>query len=166
MSSPPRYSDVPLPAYGYRPGRTPHPRRDPAGHSHDRTEPAVGGWDPCTWRTLDAWLAAVDLFNRGYWWEAHEWLEALWKAAGRKGREASFVQGVLQVAAAFLGRECGREGAAALAERGLAAIDTGAGDRARFMGMAPGAFAAAVRRSFETSGPAPSIDLEFTEGNA
>jgi hypothetical protein len=50
------------------------------------------------------------LFNHGYYWEAHESWEAVWIAAGRQGRLADFVKGLIRLAAAGLkGRE-GRVG--------------------------------------------------------
>src|ERR1035437_2234874 len=67
----------------YVPGVHAHPRRDPTGHSYrpapqlDRHPP----WAPEEWRTLDDWLYGVDLFNRFYFWEAHEAWEGLWAAA-------------------------------------------------------------------------------------
>ena len=106
---PVRYTSAPLPPYRYLPGRAPHPRRDPAGHSYGEPEPVAPRWHPLDWNTLEPWLRAVDLFNAGYWWEAHEQLEALWKAAGKTTREARFVRGVLHIAAAVLHRELGRE---------------------------------------------------------
>jgi predicted metal-dependent hydrolase len=42
----------------------------------------------------------VDLFNHGYYWEAHEAWEGLWHACGRKGTTADFLKGLIQLAAA------------------------------------------------------------------
>jgi hypothetical protein len=43
-------------------------------------------------------LLGVDLFNHGYYWEAHEAWEAVWNAAGRRGPVASFLKGLIQLA--------------------------------------------------------------------
>ena len=80
----------PLPAYAHDPGHTPHPFNDPQGHSYGRAEepPAI---DPPRWRESRAYLRGLDLFNAGYYWEAHEVWEGLWKAAGRRGEVADFL---------------------------------------------------------------------------
>ena len=120
---PPRYSSRPFPAYRFVPGRTPHPRVDPAGHSYGAPE-----WHPLPvtadrWPQSDAWLYAVDLFNNGYWWEAHEVLEGLWHAAGRTTPDARLLQGLIQVAAGCLKREAGEQvGASRLLAAGLAKL--------------------------------------------
>jgi hypothetical protein len=90
-----------LPAYAHLPGVTPHPLNDPRGHSHGQTNdpPPV---DPGCWRESRAYLLGLDLFNAGYFWEAHEVWEGLWKAAGRRGETADFLKGLIQLAVAGL----------------------------------------------------------------
>lgn len=79
---PPRYvPDLPLPPYAYVPGRFPHPTRDPGGHHFGARLPSPRGFDPARWRDCGAFLAGVDLFNHGYYWEAHEAWEGLWRAS-------------------------------------------------------------------------------------
>lgn len=58
-----------FPPYAYLPGRNPHPVRNPTGHSYH-----VGPLPVATEASLgsDAFLWGVDLFNHGYYWEAHE----------------------------------------------------------------------------------------------
>jgi uncharacterized protein len=74
---PPRYAPQrAFPPYAYVPGRAPHPRRDPEGHSHELAPEPVG--DPDAWPTSPVFLYSVDLFNHGYFWEAHEGWEQLW----------------------------------------------------------------------------------------
>jgi predicted metal-dependent hydrolase len=46
------------------------------------------------------WLYALDLFNAGFYWEAHEAWESFWNAFGRTTPEAQFVQGLIHLAAA------------------------------------------------------------------
>ncbi|MBI1348759.1 DUF309 domain-containing protein [bacterium] len=43
---------------------------------------------------------AIDLFNHGYYWEAHEAWEALWVAVGRSGPVADLLKGLIKLAAA------------------------------------------------------------------
>ncbi|MCI0640026.1 MAG: DUF309 domain-containing protein [Gemmataceae bacterium] len=102
MSSPtPRrlLPDEPLPPYGYVPGRLPHPVSDPAGHSYGvKLEPV--SFDADRWRHCHAYLRGIDLYNHGYYWEAHEAWEQLWHAAGKTGVYADFFKGLIHLAAA------------------------------------------------------------------
>lgn len=47
----------------------------------------------------DRWLAGVELFNGGEYWEAHEALEPLWLAASQLDKE--FYGGIILLAAAL-----------------------------------------------------------------
>jgi len=97
----PRFvSDVPLPPYSYVPGRFPHPISDPAGHMFGRPPEPPLAPDPEYWRESRAYLYGVDLFNFGYYWEAHEVWEGLWRACGRTGPTADFFRGLIKLAAA------------------------------------------------------------------
>src|SRR4051794_9674841 len=91
----------PLPTYAHLPGVTPHPLNDPLGHSYGQPNdpPPV---DPTRWRESRAYLRGLDLFNAGYFWEAHEVWEGLWKAAGRRGEAADFLKGLIRLAVAGL----------------------------------------------------------------
>lgn len=93
-----------FPTYRFRPGRNPHPRRDPSGHSYGLGErfPPQPDWKPGQWRELPAWLWGVDLFNDAYFWEAHEAWEELWTECARPSPPATFLQGLIQLAAALL----------------------------------------------------------------
>jgi hypothetical protein len=115
---PPRYAPaIPLPPYSYVPGHgLPHPVNDPAGHLHGTqhgppltpAELTLLPTEPDSRRralaaTLAAnphWLRALDLFNAGFYWEAHEAWESFWNALGRTTPEALFVQGLIHLAAA------------------------------------------------------------------
>lgn len=103
-----RYSRQPFPPYRYVPGRSPHPTRDPQGHSF-LLSVSPRALSPETWRTCEQYLYAIDLFNHGYWWEAHEALEPFWRAAGRDSEAGRFLQGVIQLAAALLKDSMGLE---------------------------------------------------------
>ena len=100
---PRRYTEEPLPAYRHVPGYSPHPVNDEAGHSHDRHDHEEGC--PLTdarWQDCATYLYGVDLFNQEFFWEAHESWEPLWHAAGHRSGPGLFVQGLIQIAAAFL----------------------------------------------------------------
>jgi hypothetical protein len=88
-----------LPPYSYVPGRFPHPYSDPRGHSHGVTPERPDRPDPERWATCRPYLYGLDLFNHGYYWEAHEVWEFIWHACGRKGTTASFLKGLIKLAA-------------------------------------------------------------------
>ena len=52
----------------------------------------------------------VELFDAGYYWEAHEAWEALWHAAGRRGATADVLRGLIKLAAAGIKVRERREG--------------------------------------------------------
>src|SRR5262245_39569971 len=91
-------SGEPLPNYAHIPGRTPHPFSDPAGHSHGQT-PEAAPIDSARWETSRAYLRGLDLFNFGYFWEAHESWEALWRASEDRALR-DFLKGLIQLAVA------------------------------------------------------------------
>ncbi len=104
---------LPLPPYSYVPGHDlPHPVNDPNGHSFNTqheplTIPELLEAPISRRHTLAAflatnspWLYAFDLFNGGYYWEAHEAWEHFWNALGRTTPEARCVQGLIHLAAA------------------------------------------------------------------
>ncbi|MEI6506218.1 MAG: DUF309 domain-containing protein [Planctomycetota bacterium] len=182
----PRYAPAnPLPPYAYVPGHDlPHPVNDPRGHSysavHDQARDALNTPtlfahlppDPASRRrvlaaTLAAdpqWLDAVDLFNGGWYWEAHEAWEGFWNALGRTTPEARFVQGLIHLAAAAVKvREGKPNGVARHTQRArellggsraapvggaLAGLSSGLeespGDAAATLGLAPDSLAAVV----------------------
>ena len=93
-------SEVALPAYAFVPGRHPHPVSDVRGHSVGRVAAPSPGLDPNDPRGSRDYLYALDLFNAGFYWEAHEAWEGLWNAAGRAGHLADFLKGLIKLAAA------------------------------------------------------------------
>lgn len=100
----PRYTSRTFPPYAYVPGKNPHPTRDRDGHSSGSQEQTPVEFDAEHWQDCEEYLYGIDLFNHGYWWEAHEALEAVWVAAGRKTGTGFFIQGVIQIAVAHLKR--------------------------------------------------------------
>lgn len=91
-----------LPPYTYVPGTdTPHPIRDPRGHSHGRKNGrTVKALDPATWAENRTFLLAIDLFNGGFYWEAHEEWERLWRSSGPDTTVGRFLKGLVKLAAA------------------------------------------------------------------
>jgi uncharacterized protein len=102
----PRYSSLPLPAYRFVPGVTPHPRRHPAGHSYGQPEPALSALAPDHWQTSDPYLYGVDLYNFAFWWECHEVFEGFWRAAPNT-EQGCFFRALIHVAAAHLKKSMG-----------------------------------------------------------
>jgi hypothetical protein len=120
----PRHSSIPFPPSRFVPGRLPHPRRDPRGHSFGLPEPKLPPWSPLEWGRNLPYLFGIDLYNFAYWWECHEALEALWHAAGRRSVHAQFLQGIIQVAAGNLKRFMGKiEPGRRLIEEGLGRLE-------------------------------------------
>jgi hypothetical protein len=100
-AKPPRFvPELPLPPYTHIPGQTPHPVSDPRGHSFGAPPKTPEPLDPDRWQTCVPYRYGLDLFNHGYYWEAHEVWEGLWHASGRTGRTAKFLKGLIKLAAA------------------------------------------------------------------
>ncbi len=132
----PRYTDRPFPPYSYVPGQAPHPVSDPAGHMYGHEPPKPPPLDPANWRASDTYLYGIDLFNHGYYWEAHETWESLWHAAGRKGEVADFLKGLIKLAAA--GVKVREENAAGIerhARRARELLGSVRSDRPTFCGL-------------------------------
>ena len=91
----------PFPPYRHLPGITPHPIRDPLGHSYGiEEEENENPFPPEMWQQNEAYLYGVDLYNFSYWWEAHEAWEGLWHQAEDTYR--LFLQGLIQVSASLI----------------------------------------------------------------
>lgn len=90
-----------LPAYTYVPGtETPHPYRDPRGHSHQRKHPVPKSLTPLNWAESRSYLLGLDFFNHGYYWEAHEEWERLWRSSGPDTLVGRFLKGLVKLSAA------------------------------------------------------------------
>ncbi len=114
-----------LPPYSYVPGKFPHPIADPAGHSHDQHPAPTSPLNPDRWQKCAAYLRGIELFNHGYYWEAHESWESAWIAAGREGIAADFLKGLIKLAAAGVKAREGRpEGVRRHARRGRQLLET------------------------------------------
>ena len=140
MTAPTRYAPSrAFPPYAFLPGKDPHPRQDPRGHSYGSHEAmADEAPRPEAWRDSEDYLFGVDLYNHGYLWEAHEAWEGLWHPAKRTDPElAAFLQGLIQCSASSLKARMGEpRGHAKLAEvalRKLASVAEAHGGR--YMGL-------------------------------
>jgi hypothetical protein len=92
--------DADWPPYAFVPCReVPHPIRDPEGHLFG-ADPVVEEIDPERWRECRGYLWGVDLFNNGFYWEAHEAWEGVWRGHDRSETPAIFLQGLIKFAAA------------------------------------------------------------------
>jgi hypothetical protein len=115
MSAPGKPPEVPrlvpeeaFPPYAHVPGRSPHPVSDPAGHSFHAPRPRPAPPDPGDWAACRSYLVGIDLFNHGYYWEAHEVWEGLWHACGRSGVTADFLKGLIRLAGAGVKARAGK----------------------------------------------------------
>ena len=114
--------------------------RDRLGHSYGHQEPPISTSQTASWNTCESYLWGIDLFNYGYYWEAHEAWEALWHAVGRSGTAADFCKGLIKLAAAGVkareGRTVGVERHALRAKQLFDAVAAQLGDREQpFMGL-------------------------------
>jgi uncharacterized protein len=162
-----------FPPYAYVPGETPHPIRDRGGHSYGAEFQIPEPPNPEDWRACREYLYGIDLFNHGYYWEAHEVWEGLWVACGRRGPTATYLQALISLAAAGLKARSqsarGMRANAGKAVRLLESVASHAGShRTRYMGLdirALADFAGTISKTLQTTGTAagnenlPAFDL-------
>ena len=98
----PRYTQSPFPKYRYVPKTLPHPEIHPEGHSYGKKSPPEEFIVPENWPQNETYLYGVDLFNHGYWWEAHEAWEKVWMTTPKLDCYGQFLQGLIQWSAALL----------------------------------------------------------------
>ena len=99
--------DRPFPPYKFLPGKHPHPNKE-GGYRFQEKEPEcspIEKYDPLT---NEDYLYSLDLFNHGYYWEAHVWWEAMWNAHNRQGPMADLLKGLIKLAAAGVKEELGQ----------------------------------------------------------
>jgi hypothetical protein len=118
MTRPRFRPELNFPPFTYVPGRAP-PAHDPAAKGLDEA-PLPACASPDQWAESATFWFGVDLFNHGYYWEAHEAWESLWLLVGRRGDAADFLKGLIKLAAAGVkareGRPAGVQNHAARAE--------------------------------------------------
>jgi predicted metal-dependent hydrolase len=160
----PRYTQRPFPSYRYLPFQAdaalPHPRNDPSGHSFDQEEVFLPEFAPADWRTCETFLYGIDLFNHGYWWEAHEAFETVWHAAGRSSLCGKFIQGLIQLSGAQLKRFVAEpRGAQSLTRAGIEKLSLAEGS---FLGIEVAPLIDEAQRCLrENRGEFPRIELHF-----
>ncbi len=153
----PRYApEIALPPYAFVPGRSPHPISDPAGHSFGKPVGPVECPPPSEWRKSPEFCYGVDLFNHGYYWEAHESWEAVWRGCERQSPAADFLKGLIKLAAAGVkvreGRPEGVRRHAARAAELFASVQARLGEKtAGYFGLAFADLLAAAKLAFEVS---------------
>ena len=81
---------------------TPHPYRHPDGHSYKKKGPSSKPLSNETWADNRSFLLALDLFNVGYYWEAHEEFDRLLKITCPDELIGRFLKGLFKLAAAGL----------------------------------------------------------------
>lgn len=157
---PPRLlPDRPFPPDAYVPGHTPHPTRDPAGHHYGAEFEIPEPPDPEEWHACRDYLYGIDLFNHGFYWEAHEAWEGLWVACGRRGPTATYLQALINLAAAgFKARSGSARGMRANADKAVRLFKSVASNlgphRTRYMGLdfrVLADYAGAISKSQQTS---------------
>jgi len=78
------------------------------------------------WREDEVYLFGVDLYNAGFFWEAHEAWEGPWNAARAAGHDARqhFLQGLIKCGAACVKSSLGQErGVSMLVQRGTELLE-------------------------------------------
>lgn len=114
-----------LPVAPFVPGQS-----SPRARSRSRAYLAArlaGAWsepfDPEGWRENLAWRLGLDLFHAGFFWEAHEAWEPLWRRCPPHTAERALLRGLLQWAASGVQLAAGRmEAARRTAEKTLVTI--------------------------------------------
>lgn len=90
-----------LPRYTHVPGMgTPHPYRDPLGHSYNRKPSTPKPLIEEFWAENRSYLLALDRFNLGFYWEANDEWDRLWRASNPESMVGRFLKGLVKLAAA------------------------------------------------------------------
>jgi len=120
-------------------------------------------FEPASWWTCGDFLHGIDLWNRRFFWEAHEAWEEPWRAAGRDTPVGRVLQGLILLAACAVKHELGADGPARrLAARGARLVREA---RAPQPGFDAPAFAAAVEAWVSAARAAPPLlRLDPTRG--
>jgi hypothetical protein len=150
---PARYlPDRPFPAYAFVPGKTPRHAREKGEERRELSLAAA--LPPERWREDEDFLFGVDLYNAGFFWEAHEAWERTWRAS-RDERQRRLLQALIQLAAACL--KLGMDepaGAARLAR--VASDKLRALGEPELMGLVPAALARSLDACFAARPANPS----------
>ena len=96
------------PPHAYVPGQTPRHPED----LFDALKAGVFGTPVDDLSKSEAWKAGLRFLEEGFFWEAHEVLEAVWMACPPNSAEKLMAQAVIQTANAHLKQKMGRPQAA------------------------------------------------------
>lgn len=97
----PRFApNLDLPPYAFVPRFFPHPVRNPKGHSYQREFNFGTPPRPDNWLEHEGYQYALDLFNHGFYWEAHEAFESWWHQLPKDDSHRLLFQGLLRLCAA------------------------------------------------------------------
>jgi hypothetical protein len=122
-----------LPPHAYLPGITPR---------HDETlfgdvkASVKAGMGPEELQRSEAWLAGLAYLDRGFYWEAHEVLEPIWRQLAVNSAERHLVQALIQLANASLKHRMGRRSASRRILQRVSAHLDGCGGADAVMGIA------------------------------
>lgn len=144
MPACPRYCpECAFPARRYLPGRGPHPSTQP---DLCRDLPKWDGTETTLHSNL-RYRLGIDLYNHGYYWEAHETWEELWRQAAQGTVAHCFLQGLIQCASAALKASMSQPAACrSLAEKGLTKLNKVLESReSRYLGVDVRRFASEFR---------------------
>jgi predicted metal-dependent hydrolase len=100
---------LPLPRWAYLPGVTPEPDREPLERAKALVPSAFPGGVAAEHPAFRYGLA---LHDAGFFWEAHEVWEAVWKAARKNGCDRLVLRALIQLANGRLKLRMGRARAA------------------------------------------------------
>ncbi len=99
----PRYDcDLRFPDRAFVPGSMPHPRRQPETPGTEPLSEATDDSGAAPFPRERALRRGLDLFNHGYFWEAHEAWEEPWQGMARDSGQALHLQALIRLAAAAL----------------------------------------------------------------
>lgn len=104
------FTTLELPRWVYTPGETPEPDDDALARAKTLVPPRFDEFVPFDHPALRYGFALNDA---GFFWEAHEILEAVWQAAPKGGRDRILLRACIQIANAGLKKRLGRERAVA-----------------------------------------------------
>lgn len=88
-------NDIPTPPHAYVPGQT-------TRHPEDWFETIKASVGSAPIEQTQAWQAGLFYLDRGYFWECHEVLEAVWMALPNPSPERDMTQAIIQLANARL----------------------------------------------------------------
>lgn len=103
-----RLTQLKFPEYAFVPGKNPHPTADPSGHSFNQIGQPQTPITESNWHSHTGYLYGCDLFNHGFWWEAHESWEQVWMASRGNPITDAYLRALIQAANGLLKLYMGR----------------------------------------------------------